>query len=234
MVSWNCLFYATLNCLALENLLSPDSRTHRCPNMWKNDLLSWLQNLLSRSRKSQYDMEFPSLSPYKVIIVYVKGHLNKNDSKWLNQVFSKKQLSLIEFQICGLLWWNREQVCWAIWANRGIFKFPSEYGPRVKNKYTNKQTKNKLPATSDWSQIPNTPTVVLAIMVSDNQLDQDFQFVKDILNRNKLVNHPSILHAMSIKTYHSWSQRDNSIHCWFVLSETSQMSLATPFPVTPE
>ena len=49
------------------------------------------------------------------------------------------------------------------------------------------------------------------------------------------VNHSSILHTVSIKTclpFRVWTkecshQHDNSIHCWFVLSETSQMSLAT-------
>ena len=32
---------------------------------------------------------------------------------------------------------------WAIWKNRGILKFSSEYGPSIKKKYTNKQAHMK-------------------------------------------------------------------------------------------
>ena len=74
-------------------------------------------------------------------------------------------------------------------------------------------------------------------MVSDNQLDQYFQFVKDMLLEEvcSWTTHRSILRTVSIKTclpFRVWTkeyrQHDNySIHCWFVLYETSQMSLTT-------
>ncbi len=67
-------------------------------------------------------------------------------------------------------------------------------------------------------------------MISDNQLDQYLQFVKDVLLEEvKFISEPLIHCLCQWKlAYHSCSQQDNSIHCSFVLSETSQMSLATP------
>ena len=43
-----------------------------------------------------------------------------------------------------------------------------------------RRKRNKSPATSDWFQIKHKPALK-AIMVSDNQWDQYFQFVKDML-----------------------------------------------------
>ena len=61
---------------------------------------------------------------------------------------------------------------------------------------------------------------------SDNQLDQYFQFVKDMLLEKKFISEQLICSAYN-QNYHSCSQHNNCIHCSFVLSGTSQMSLAT-------
>ncbi len=62
-------------------------------------------------------------------------------------------------------------------------------------------------------------------MVSDNQLDQYFQFVKDIL-LEELIGEP-IIHSAYYVNQNLHAIHDKSVHCWFVLSEISQMSLAT-------
>ncbi len=61
------------------------------------------------------------------------------------------------------------------------------------------ETGNKSPATSDWSHIQYTPTVYAIIMVSDNQLDQYFQFVRNTWYWKKYfkMNH----YTVSIKTW---------------------------------
>ncbi len=77
-------------------------------------------------------------------------------------------------------------------------------------------------------------------MVSDNQLDQYLKFVKHAIGIS--LDEPLIhsAHCQSQHAYHFrvWTkecrQHDNSIHCWFVLSETSKMSLADVFLVTPK
>ncbi len=60
-------------------------------------------------------------------------------------------------------------------------------------------------------------------MVSDNQLDQYFQFVKDML-LEEVISEPLIHSAYYVNQNLPtiWAKKcshvhDNSIHCWFVL-----------------
>ena len=61
-------------------------------------------------------------------------------------------------------------------------------------------------------------------MVSDIQLDQCFQ-VKDILLEEVISER--LVHSAYYVNQNLLSIHYNSIHCWFVLSKVSQMSLAT-------
>ncbi len=51
----------------------------------------------------------------------------------------KEQTQKVNDELTFLEWKVNYEftICWAIWENRRIFKFPSEYGPSLKNKLTN-------------------------------------------------------------------------------------------------
>ncbi len=108
------------------------------------------------------------------------------------------------------------------------------------------QTGNNSPAKSDGVQIQYKPTVQ-PIMVSNNQVEQYFQFIKDMLFiiSSNIISEPLVHSAYYMPgttctpittclLYHSGVEQsntanahDSSIHSWVVLSEISQMSLAT-------
>ena len=72
-------------------------------------------------------------------------------------------------------------------------------------------------------------------MVIDNQLDQYFQFVMDDMLVEEVISESLIYSAYVNQNFHTIHGldkvmqhyvHDNNIHCWFVVSEISQMSLA--------